>query len=201
MIEQYIRKSYQSTLVDPLVPKFNKFISPNGATGLAALLGFLVLPALIYQQPILAIGLLLLSGYCDTLDGTIARYRNQSTPLGTVLDIMSDRLVESAVILGLWWMVPPDTQFWIPVMLSCILLCVTSFLIVGLFTPNDSTKSFHYSPGLIERPEAFGFFIVMICLPEYTGFTAAVFSLLVLWTTIVRLYEFTKTQSRCTSPQ
>ena len=80
-------------------------------------------------------------------------------------------------------------------MLGSILLCITSFLVVGIFTPNHSSKSFHYSPGLIERAEAFLFFIVMIFVPYYFTFFAFLFATLVALTALIRLWQFSKTQT------
>src|SRR3989338_9772167 len=102
MIEHYIRKQYQSILVDPLLTRLHDISPPLLVTMLSCLTGILVVPALYFHMNILAVALLLLSGYFDTLDGTIARYRNDATPLGSVYDIMSDRIVEFAVIFGLW---------------------------------------------------------------------------------------------------
>ncbi|WBV63947.1 CDP-alcohol phosphatidyltransferase family protein [Legionella pneumophila 130b] len=116
-----------------------------------------MIPALWLNLPYLAISLLLLSGYCDTLDGTIARLTNHSSDWGSVLDIMTDRVVEVGVVFALWAINPNERGLGSLLMMASILLCITSFLVVGIFKTNDSEKSFHYSPGLIERAEAFVF--------------------------------------------
>ena len=102
MIEQTIRKSYQKCLVDPLAARLLQYISPNFVTVLSGILGVLVLPVLYYGYVMFAVVLLLLSGYSDTLDGTLARMTKHSTVWGTVLDIMMDRFVELAVVFALW---------------------------------------------------------------------------------------------------
>ncbi|MBA3660152.1 MAG: CDP-alcohol phosphatidyltransferase family protein [Gammaproteobacteria bacterium] len=140
--------------------------------------------------------MILLSGCCDILDGALARYLKQVTPLGAVIDIVMDRCVEFAVIFGLWLIQPELRAGLCLFMLGSILLCVTSFLVVGIFTPNQSTKSFHYSVGIIERPEAFIFFILMIIFPLFFTLLAIMFSLLVLLTTALRIVEFSQHQSR-----
>ncbi len=49
----------------------------------------------------LALGLLMLSGVTDYLDGLLARTLNQRSKLGTVLDPVADRLYIFAVVVGL----------------------------------------------------------------------------------------------------
>lgn len=57
-----------------------------------------------------ALGLLMLSGLTDYLDGYLARKLNQASALGEILDPVADRLYILAVVLGLalrdiipWW--------------------------------------------------------------------------------------------------
>lgn len=152
--------------------------------------GVLVFPALYFHESLLAIMLLLMSGYCDTLDGTVARLTGQTSNAGAVFDITSDRLVEFAVIAGLFAL-DPTHRGWIAIlMLGSILMCVTSFLVVGIVTPNTSSKSFHYSPGLMERAEAFIFFILMMVWQSAFNELALLFSLLVCITAIIRLRQY-----------
>lgn len=73
MIEQLLREHYQQILVNPIANRLRHFITPNQITLLSGMLGVFIFPALMIHQEILAICLLLLSGYCDTLDGTLAR--------------------------------------------------------------------------------------------------------------------------------
>ncbi|MEM3579821.1 MAG: archaetidylinositol phosphate synthase [Candidatus Bathyarchaeia archaeon] len=49
----------------------------------------------------LAVFLLLLSGYCDILDGALARLYQKSTPFGGFLDSLLDRYADSAVYVGI----------------------------------------------------------------------------------------------------
>lgn len=68
---------------------------------------------------------------------------------------------------------PQERGLWCMLTLGSMLLCITSFLVVGIFTENQSQKSFHYSPGLMKRAEAFSFFIAMM-----------------IWPAIIRLVQF-----------
>lgn len=190
MIEQTIRPYYQALLVDRSAIWLQQRVSPNTVTLLSGLFGLLILPALWLNYSVLAIALLLLSGYFDTLDGTLARLTQRTSAWGSVLDIMMDRLVELMVVFALWGIDPSSRGIGCLIMLSSMLLCISSFLVVGIFTENSSHKSFHYSPGIMERAEAFLFFIAMIIWPNIFTVLAVAFSILVTLTAIVRLYQF-----------
>lgn len=196
MLEQSVRPFYQNLLVEPAVRWIGHRIAPLTITVLAGILGLLFIPALLLNYPLTAIALLLASGYCDTLDGSLARFQKDTTALGTVLDIVIDRLVEFSAIVGLYLVAPDARALATIFMLGSILLCITSFLVVGIFTPNESDKSFHYSPGLMERAEAFCFFIVMTLIPHYFNLLAWCFSFLVCITAIIRLKQFAQIQNK-----
>lgn len=195
MIENYIRPAYQKLCVDPIAKRLVDKCTPNQITLFACFLGILIMPALSMHRPLLATLLLLLSGYCDTLDGTLARLNSTNSNAGTMFDIVIDRIVEFAVILGLFAVDPMHRGWETLFMLGSVMICVTSFLVVGIFTPNSSNKGFHYSPGLIERFEAFVFFTAMIWLPHYFQWFSSVFSILVGWTAYLRVSQFVRTTS------
>ena len=190
MLEQSFRDIYQKILVAPVLPLLPQSVTPQYITALSAVLGFAFIPAILLNQPLWAIIFLVLSGYCDTLDGSLARARNQSSAKGAVLDIMADRFVECSVLLGLFLCDPENNGLWIFLMLCTSLLCITSFLVVGVFEKNNSVKSFHYSPGLIERAEAFIFFALMVVFPAYLVSLAIIYTILVLYTAAKRIIEF-----------
>ena len=198
MIEHHLGPRYQKYLVNPMANLLGARINANHITWLSGLFGVLVLPALLIHQVMLAIGLLLLSGYCDTLDGTLARFNHNSSDWGSALDITIDRLVELVVVFALWSVAPASRGLWCLLMLGSMLLCITSFLVVGIFSANHSQKSFHYSPGLMERAEAFFFFILMMLWPQAFGFLALLFTTLVTWTAVIRLMQF-RSQQRITA--
>ena len=190
MIEPYIRPLYQKILGDPLALMIGKVFSPNAVTLLSVLTGVGIIPALLSDHPTLALVLLVVSGLLDTLDGTVARLFHKESAYGTALDIIGDRVVEFSIVLGLF-LVSPETRALVCfIMLGSILVCITSFLVVGIFSNNESHKSFHYSPGLMERPEAFVFFGAMILFPDHFQLLAFFFSFLVLLTAVLRMIEF-----------
>ena len=100
----------------------------------------------------------------------------------------------------MWLVDPVHRALWCFLMLGSMLLCITSFLVVGIFVANDSHKSFHYNPGIMERAEAFIFFIAMMLWPSAFVGLAMLFSLLVTLTAIIRLTQFYKQIEMITKP-
>lgn len=190
MLEQYFRKHYQDLFVNRVAAVIGLYLSPMQITFFAGLTGITSVILLISDHPAFAVLLLLISGYADSLDGTVARRYGNCSPTGAVLDIMTDRIVEFGIILGLFVVAPIPRGLMCMLMLGGVLLCVTSFLVVGIFTPNESEKSFHYSAGLMERAEAFVMFILMILLPNYFTFLSVLFLIMISITTFIRVFEF-----------
>ena len=158
MIDSYGRSLYQKAFLDKLVKTtFVQGLSPTFDHNFCRL--SCENPSFC---PLLAFGFswcawifLVFSGFLDTLDGSIARHRKMSSDSGAVFDITADRLVEFAVILGLYFVDPSQRGLYSLLMLGSILICITSFLVVGMSLQNKTEKSFFYSPGLIERTKPF----------------------------------------------
>lgn len=198
MLERYLRKFYQVIFVVPAVKFLLRFkgITPNKITLLAAITGVVAGFLLAIGWSLTALVFMLLSGYFDTLDGTFARMAQQMSDRGSVFDIVSDRLVEFSIVLGFYLQAPLIDEHGLSciVMLGSFLLCVSSFLVVGVFSQNTGERSFYYSPGLIERPEAFLFFALMILIPSWFNVLAWILIVLVLLTTLIRVVEFYQQQ-------
>lgn len=194
MLELHIRPVYQKICISPLLKILPKFVTPLQVTLLAGVMGVLSATLIVVGHSYLAILCLLFSGYCDTLDGSLARAKSQTSELGSMSDIICDRVVEFAIILGLYLVSPISRGIPCFAMLGAVLLCVTTFLVVGIFVASSSEKSFHYSPGLIERAEAFLFFIAMVLFPGYFSILAWLFVILVCLTIILHIYAFWKYQ-------
>jgi len=81
-------------------------LTPNGISVIGIVLAFL--SALTYAEwqnrPVyllIATILLLLSGFCDALDGVLARLYQQTTTFGGFLDSLLDRYADAAVYVGI----------------------------------------------------------------------------------------------------
>lgn len=193
MLDSAFRSQYQSLLIRPILAHpLGRKLSPTTATLLGLCFGIAVLPLLAFHFSGLAIAALLISGYFDTLDGPLARHQKTTSSVGAVLDIVCDRLVEFCVILGLFMYDPQMRSLACMLMLGSVLICVTSFLVVGIFSENHSEKGFYYSVGLMERAEAFIVWTAMILWPSGFLILSWIFTLLVIWTAILRVFQFSK---------
>ena len=188
MIDTHARK-----YVNPIIELGAKFLlklklTPNNVTILALLLGVSTSIFLYFDMQIIAVTLLWVSGYLDAVDGAMARRSNSSSSFGTLLDIVSDRIVEVSIVLvlGLKFV---DVRYNLIVLTVCILMSMTIFLTVGALSEKKGVKSFYYQAGVAERSEGFIFFSLMILIPSYLGIITNIFSILIIITAIQRFLE------------
>ncbi|MFQ7440149.1 CDP-alcohol phosphatidyltransferase family protein [Romboutsia timonensis] len=188
MLDTHARK-----YVNPIIELGAKFLlklklTPNNVTILALLLGVSTSIFLYFDMQIIAVTLLWVSGYLDAVDGAMARRSNSSSSFGTLLDIVSDRIVEVSIVLvlGLKFV---DVRYNLIVLTVCILMSMTIFLTVGALSEKKGVKSFYYQAGVAERSEGFIFFSLMILIPSYLGIITNIFSILIIITAIQRFLE------------
>ena len=179
--------------VNPIIELGAKFLlrlklTPNNVTILALLLGISTSIFLYFDMQIIAVTLLWVSGDLDAVDGAMARRSNSSSSFGTLLDIVSDRIVEVSIVLvlGLKFV---DVRYNLIVLTVCILMSMTIFLTVGALSEKKGVKSFYYQAGVAERSEGFIFFSLMILIPSYLGIITNIFSILIIITAIQRFLE------------
>nr|WP_302695924.1 CDP-alcohol phosphatidyltransferase family protein [uncultured Romboutsia sp.] len=188
MLDTHARK-----YVNPIIELGAEFLlklklTPNNVTILALLLGVSTSIFLYFDMQIIAVTLLWVSGYLDAVDGAMARRSNSSSSFGTLLDIVSDRIVEVIIVLvlGLKFV---DVRYNLIVLTVCILMSMTIFLTVGALSEKKGVKSFYYQAGVVERSEGFIFFSLMILIPSYLGIITNIFSILIIITAIQRFLE------------
>lgn len=97
-----VRKGMAEHLTQPVARLLAKTpITPNTITWSGFLLA-VGAAALILDGNLFAAGLVvLIAGFFDLLDGALARFTNQITRFGAILDSTLDRLGEAAVLLGI----------------------------------------------------------------------------------------------------
>jgi archaetidylinositol phosphate synthase len=188
MLDTHARK-----YVNPIIELGAEFLlklklTPNNVTILALLLGVSTSIFLYFDMQIIAVTLLWVSGYLDAVDGAMARRSNSASSFGTLLDIVSDRIVEVSIVLvlGLKFV---DVRYNLIVLTVCILMSMTIFLTVGALSEKKGVKSFYYQAGVVERSEGFIFFSLMILIPSYLGIITNIFSILIIITAIQRFLE------------
>ena len=174
MIETYLRpkaQPYFDFFGSQLIP----YASPNTITICALIFGLCAMVSIAVDYLLVGILCILLSGACDILDGTVARLTNSSTSRGAYIDLIVDRMVEAAIILGFMIRYPQHhiayTTFFI-----AVLLHFSTFLAAGALFTNTGNKSMHYDKSIVERAEAFVVFILMLLFPQYLFYTLACFN-------------------------
>lgn len=191
MLDTHARK-YVNPIIELGANFFLKLkLTPNNVTVLALLLGMSTSIFLYFDMQIVAVFALWISGYLDAVDGAMARKSNSSSSFGTLLDIVSDRIVEVSMVLvlGLKFV---DIRYNLIVLTICILMSMTIFLTVGALSEKKGVKSFYYQAGVAERSEGFIFFSLMILIPSYLGIITNVFSVLIIITAVQRFLEAKK---------
>lgn len=135
-------------------------VRANYATAAGAVSGMLSGVAFAWGHNAAALTALWISALLDAVDGTIARIFERATPIGGVLDLSLDRVVEAAVLLGIVWR-RPFLNFAALTVLASWYVNITIFVAVGAAI-GAGAKLIHYPPGLLERTEALVFFTLLV---------------------------------------
>jgi archaetidylinositol phosphate synthase len=191
MIDSKLRKYIQPGF-DCVGKAFVKVgATPNQLTAAAFALGILAAVLVALKLNIWGLAALLLSGFIDIMDGTVARIKNIQSKKGAFLDIIFDKLVETLFILGLAIAYPGHYISYL-VFLVLVIFNFSTFLIAGSLMKNTGEKSMHYDPGIAERTETFICFGFILIFPDYLFYILNAFNLLILITGIIRLKNILK---------
>lgn len=163
-------------------------ISPNVVTGMAFVTGIAATLAFGTGFSLLSLMLLWFSGLLDAVDGTLARMTKRVSPLGTLFDLISDRVVEVTFIIATALRFP-ESQLVCVFLMGAIIFSFSIFLVVGILVRNESQKSFHYQAGLAERTETFIVFSLIILMPQYAREIFYGFTVMIVFTGAQRFCE------------
>lgn len=163
-------------------------LTPTHATLIALVVGAGAAVAVALGHHLLGVGLLWLSGLFDVLDGSMARVSKTSTAIGTLMDIVFDRMVEILILLAVMYSAPALAA---PTALvfSSIILSMTVFLTVGALAEKMGNKSFYYQPGLMERTEALVALSLVVLLQPWRVWVLLMFAAAILFTALQRFVE------------
>jgi archaetidylinositol phosphate synthase len=189
LLDNKLRSTLESFLMK-IVKRLSRYFTANQITLLGLTTGLMAAFFIAIKFNYLAILLLAFSALADILDGLIARHTHSSSDFGCCFDICADRIVEAALVIGLFLAEPHHRALWCLVIMASNLFCVTTFLIVSAFDNQPSIKSLNYSPGLMERAEAGLFCLMAIILPQMFSILAVIYIILVNYTAMKRFYEF-----------
>ncbi len=187
MLDTNARK-YIQPILDLVATTCLRFgVSANALTFVGMLVGVTAAVLVLDEYAVAGIAVLWLSGLIDAADGTLARLTKPS-PLGAILDITFDRVVEVSMIVALAY-INPDARFPLLILAGVIAIAMSLFLSIGAAVANHSVKSFHYAPGLGERTEAFICLSLMVLDTTRLTLWTAVFIGVIVFTMAQRLYH------------
>jgi phosphatidylglycerophosphate synthase len=183
-------------LIDPPLNRIAELlvrggVGANSITLAGAVLAIPLFYALIAQNWLLALLLLLANRLLDGLDGAVARLRGPSA-WGGYLDSLCDYLFYIAVPLGFAFAAPAN-ELSALILTASFTLTAVSFLALGAIMAGrdlgHGDKAFTYSTGLMEGGETIAFYVAMCLFPALFPQFALVFALLCLATVGQRLWK------------
>jgi phosphatidylglycerophosphate synthase len=188
MIDTKYRKKIQPAF-DWLGVKLKKIgFKPYQITILALVIGLFSALMIAMNNYIIGIFFLWLSGLFDVLDGTLARLLNQSSKKGAYMDLIFDRFVEAAVIMGFYYSAPEHVLAYLLFFIGAI-YNFSTFMAAGALFKNTGIKGMHYDVGLVERTETFVFFTLMLIFNHYIFELLMFFNVIMFLTGSIRFYK------------
>src|SRR5207248_8273760 len=118
---------------------------PNSLTILRILLVPLFVGFLLYDRYDYSLGVLLLAGLTDGLDGTIARVANQRTKLGAILDPLADKLLLTSGFITL------SALHLVPLWVVILVVSRDVILLAGALLSRFAESSVDMAPTLIGK--------------------------------------------------
>lgn len=187
MLDTHGRKYVQPIIEKAAKSALKLGLTANQVTWISFLIGVSTGLFIYWDLNLIAFFLLWVSGFLDTVDGTMARLTKPSA-WGTVLDVTLDRVVEISVILGLAFRFP-DVMWALLLLSVSIIVSITIFLTVGAVSEKQGMKSFYYQAGLAERTEGFILFSLMMLFTNQLLYLTLLFFIIELFTGMQRLWE------------
>lgn len=147
---------------------FSRFGDPNFYTILTLLAGFGAAYAIFLGKFILGIGLIMLSGFFDWVDGSVARAIQGTTKWGAMADSVTDKVTEIAIYfaLGLY-----SSELFLGAMLA-----ISAFMLSSYISKHAGALGARHDGGLLERKERI-FIICVGLVAIYSGTQYMAFAL------------------------
>ena len=191
-------KWYYSVVEKCVQPLINVGVSPDVISVIALFLS--LISAIFYANGAIFIGgiFLLLSGFMDTIDGSVARLLGKLTRFGALLDSTLDRYAEFFIFFGLLVYFRSGWMFYV------VLLALMGSIMVSYVKARAQSLGKTRVVGMMQRPERFALLVAGSLLnapfevyyPEYPNcfFMTSLILLAILAnaTAIYRLFEAKK---------
>jgi phosphatidylglycerophosphate synthase len=190
---------FDSTLrpiIDPPLQVLGRVLAATGLSAnqvtLAGLgLGLAAAVAIVFQNFMLGLALIVASRLADGLDGAIARIRGK-TAFGGYLDIVCDFAFYAAIPVA-FGIAFPEARLAALVLVASFILSGGSFLASAVIaaekgweTRRQGEKSFYYLAGLAEGAETIAFFVLFCLRPDWFVPLAYIFAAMCLLTALGR---------------
>jgi archaetidylinositol phosphate synthase len=174
--------------------------TPNTLTVISLCLS--IVAAYLYAQPAafwyvwIAAIILFFSGFCDALDGAIARVGRRVTPFGGFLDSVVDRYSDAAVILGITLSNVHGSVLGISNLLWGLLALIGAISVSYARAKAESLGIEMATIGLAERPERILILIVtsIILRPDFGLVAIAILANITVVQRGIHVYRKTKTR-------
>lgn len=195
MLDKYITPVIKPLLI-PIVKQLHKRgITADQLTVVGFLVGILAVPLLVFELWYIALVMIILNRIMDGLDGTLARYANQSSSAGGFLDITLDFLFYAAIPLGFILANPEQNAIAGTILLATFIGTGSSFLAFAIAAekfdlekPQFKYKSFYYLNGLTEGTETIALFIAFCLWPQHFAIMASIFAIACAITIFTRIH-------------
>jgi CDP-diacylglycerol--glycerol-3-phosphate 3-phosphatidyltransferase len=149
-IPQRIQNSFID-LLSPLIKIFSKWgLSPNVFTFAGVVVTSLGAAAFLAGYIRLAGILILLGGFCDTIDGLLARTSGKASRFGALLDSTVDRYAEFIMYLGIAAYFVHQQDY---VTSTCAFLALCGSFMVSYTRARAESLGFDARVGIMQRPE------------------------------------------------
>jgi archaetidylinositol phosphate synthase len=142
-------------------------ISPNGFTLLTIVSAVITFYFLVIEDFLTAALFILITGFLDFIDGSVARFLGKSTRFGAYLDTIVDRYVEAVIIFAFLFIALPS--FYLPATVWVFL-----YLFGSLMTTYSKAAAKEkgliqneLNTGIIERGERFIILFIGVLLAAY----------------------------------
>jgi len=180
-------------IIVSIAKKLPPQINPNTLTLLGLLFALLAGLSFAFGEIVCAIVFILVSGFLDLLDGAVAEANDKKTEFGGLLDSVSDRYADVAIIAGIiWGYLLNLSAFWFLVGFSAM---AGSFMVSYVRARGENTINEKITIGTADRPAR----IVLIILGAISGYmNYAILSIAILshFTVLQRMWFINKILKR-----
>ena len=184
-----LRRAIARPLTKPLARLLAKVsLSPDAVTWTGFWLSVGAVALIITHHLAAAGAVVLVAGFCDMLDGALARYLDRASRFGAILDSTLDRVSEALLLLGILYLYVVEAVV-LPAMLVGVALVVSQ--LVSYVRARAEAMGVECQVGLFTRPERVIVLALGLLLSNLAGAMVMALAIIALFSCITmgqRLY-------------